>query len=77
MPEFLIAFNDEWTGDLDDDDLRERGRAVRQLRQEMGEAGVLLFTGGLDVVDRIGKLGDSSEQPTQVVEIEQATVTES
>jgi cyclophilin family peptidyl-prolyl cis-trans isomerase len=32
-------------------------------------------TDGLDVVDRIGKLGDPSEQPTEVVEIEQATVT--
>jgi cyclophilin family peptidyl-prolyl cis-trans isomerase len=31
-------------------------------------------TDGLDVVDHIGKLGDASEQPTQVVEIEQATV---
>jgi cyclophilin family peptidyl-prolyl cis-trans isomerase len=31
-------------------------------------------TDGLDVVDRIGKLGDASEQPTEVVEIEQATV---
>jgi peptidyl-prolyl cis-trans isomerase B (cyclophilin B) len=31
-------------------------------------------TEGLDVVDRIGKLGDASEQPTEVVEIEQATV---
>ena len=31
-------------------------------------------TDGLDVVDRIGKLGDAGEQPTQVVEIEQATV---
>jgi cyclophilin family peptidyl-prolyl cis-trans isomerase len=30
---------------------------------------------GLEVVDRIGTLGDSSEQPTEVVEIEQATVT--
>ena len=26
-------------------------------------------TKGLDVVDRIGALGDSSEQPTQVVEL--------
>jgi peptidyl-prolyl cis-trans isomerase B (cyclophilin B) len=34
-------------------------------------------TDGLDVVDRIGKLGDASEQPTEVVEIEQATVTTS
>jgi peptidyl-prolyl cis-trans isomerase B (cyclophilin B) len=32
---------------------------------------------GLDVVDRIGRLGDqATEQPTQVVEIERATVSE-
>jgi cyclophilin family peptidyl-prolyl cis-trans isomerase len=31
-------------------------------------------TKGLDVVDRIGKLGDQNEQPTRVVEIEHATV---
>jgi cyclophilin family peptidyl-prolyl cis-trans isomerase len=30
--------------------------------------------GGLGVVDRIGKLGDQSEQPTETVEIEKATV---
>jgi peptidyl-prolyl cis-trans isomerase B (cyclophilin B) len=34
-------------------------------------------TKGLDVVDRIGKLGNTSEQPTEVVEIEKATVTTS
>jgi cyclophilin family peptidyl-prolyl cis-trans isomerase len=34
-------------------------------------------TDGLDVVDRIGTLGDANEQPTEVVEIEKATVTES
>jgi len=32
------------------------------------------ITEGLDVVDRIGKLGTASQQPTMVVEIEQATV---
>jgi cyclophilin family peptidyl-prolyl cis-trans isomerase len=32
---------------------------------------------GLDVVDRIGKLGNASQQPTQVVEILKATVTTS
>jgi peptidyl-prolyl cis-trans isomerase B (cyclophilin B) len=32
-------------------------------------------TKGLAVVDRIGKLGNASEQPTEVVEIEKATVT--
>jgi cyclophilin family peptidyl-prolyl cis-trans isomerase len=34
-------------------------------------------TKGLDVVERIGKLGDTNEQPTEVVEIEKATVTTS
>jgi cyclophilin family peptidyl-prolyl cis-trans isomerase len=32
---------------------------------------------GLDVVDRIGNLGDQNEQPTETVEIEKATVTHS
>ncbi len=31
-------------------------------------------TDGLDVVDHIGTLGDENEQPTEVVEIEKATV---
>ena len=31
-------------------------------------------TKGIDVVDRIGKLGDASEQPTEVVLIKKATV---
>jgi len=34
-----------------------------------------IVTKGLAVVDRIGKLGNGSEQPTQVVEIERAFVT--
>lgn len=34
-----------------------------------------IVTKGLSVVDRIGKLGNGSEQPTQVVEIERAFVT--
>ena len=33
-------------------------------------------TKGLDVIDTIGKLGDASEQPTQTVVIERATVVE-
>jgi cyclophilin family peptidyl-prolyl cis-trans isomerase len=34
-------------------------------------------TKGLDVVDRIGKLGNPSQQPTMVVELEKVTVAES
>jgi cyclophilin family peptidyl-prolyl cis-trans isomerase len=31
-------------------------------------------TKGLEVVDRIGQLGDANQQPTQIVEIQQATI---
>jgi peptidyl-prolyl cis-trans isomerase B (cyclophilin B) len=33
-------------------------------------------TSGLDVVEKIGKLGDASQQPTERVEIQQATLSE-
>lgn len=48
MPEFLIAFNDEWMPDLTDDELRERAGVLRPLIAEMRDAGVLIFVGGLD-----------------------------
>ena len=48
MTEFLIAFNDEWVPDYDEEEMAERGRAVKTLRSEMKDAGVLIFTGGLD-----------------------------
>jgi len=48
MPEYLIAFNDEWVPDLTLDELRERSRVLRPLVAEMRAAGVLIFTGGLD-----------------------------
>jgi hypothetical protein len=48
MPEYLIAFNDEWLPDQPEEAFVEAGRRVRALRAEMQEAGVLVFTGGLD-----------------------------
>jgi hypothetical protein len=48
VTEFLIAFNDEWVPDYDEEEMAERGRAVKTLRSEMKDAGVLIFTGGLD-----------------------------
>jgi hypothetical protein len=49
MPEFLIAFNDEWIPDETEEFFVEAGRRVRALRAEMEEAGVLVYTGGLDL----------------------------
>ena len=48
MTEYLIAFNSEWVPDITDEELRERGKAVRALRAEMKDAGVLVYTNGLD-----------------------------
>jgi hypothetical protein len=49
MTEYLIAFHDEWVPDHTEEELREKGAAVRPVIEEMQAAGVLIFTnGGLD-----------------------------
>ncbi|MFC5263990.1 YciI family protein [Kribbella qitaiheensis] len=63
MTEYLIAFNDEWVGDLTDEDLRNASRATRALRAEMTAAGVLIFTGGLDDAAPVFSVDASSGAP--------------
>jgi hypothetical protein len=48
MPEYLIAFNDEWVPDHTLEELHDKSRALRPLVEEMKAAGILIFTGGLD-----------------------------
>ncbi len=48
MTVFLIAFNDEWVPNYAAEQMAERFEAVKALRSEMKDAGVLIFTGGLD-----------------------------
>jgi hypothetical protein len=48
MPEYLIAFNDEWVPDHTEEEILAKSRALRPLVAEMEAAGVLIFTGGLD-----------------------------
>ncbi len=48
MTEFIIACNDEWVPDYTEEAVAERFTAVTVLRSEMKDAGVLIFTGGLD-----------------------------
>lgn len=48
MPEYLIFFNDEWVTETDDDGWQRRSRNVRAVVEEMKQAGVFIFTGGLD-----------------------------
>ena len=39
MPEYLIAFNDEWVPDHTDEQLQDKARTVRTLVAEMRAAG--------------------------------------
>ncbi len=48
MPEYLIAFNDEWVPNYTVEEMAEKSRAVKALRAEMKAAGVYVFLGGLD-----------------------------
>lgn len=49
MALYLISFNDEWTPELEMDELRERGAAARAVIDEMTVAGAFVFSdGGLD-----------------------------
>jgi hypothetical protein len=63
MTEYLIAFNSEWTPDLTDEELRERGATVRVLRAEMEAAGVLIYTNGLDDEAPVFSVDASSGTP--------------
>lgn len=49
MPEYLIAFNDEWVPDFTPEELREKSSSANVVLEEMKTAGVFLFTnGGID-----------------------------
>jgi hypothetical protein len=48
MAEYLIAFNDEWVGEHTVEELQAKSQVLRPLIAEMKEAGVFIFTGGLD-----------------------------
>jgi len=63
MTEYLIAFNDEWVPDHTVEELREKSRAVRALVAEMKDAGVFVFTGGLDDAAPVFSVDASSGTP--------------
>lgn len=49
MPQYLIAFNDEWVPDQTPDELRGKSVASRAVLEEMKAAGVFVFAdGGID-----------------------------
>ena len=63
MTEYLIAFNDEWVPDHTPEELHEKSRAVKTLVAEMRDAGVLIFTGGLDDTAPVFSVDASSGAP--------------
>jgi hypothetical protein len=48
MSEYLIFFNDEWVTETTDEGWQQRSRDVRAVVDEMKQAGVFIFTGGLN-----------------------------
>ena len=66
MPEYLIAFNQEWVPDLTDEQLVATIERVTPLRAEMAAAGVLIYTNGLDDDGPLFSVDASSGTPTFV-----------
>ena len=63
MAEYLIAFNDQWVPEHTFEELLEKSKALRPLLAEMKEAGVLIFTGGLDTDAPVFSVDASSGTP--------------
>ena len=51
MSEYLIYFNQQWVGDHPEEWYRERGPLAMAVLNEMREAGVYVFGGGLEEED--------------------------
>ena len=51
MPEYLIYFNQQWVGDHPEQWFAGRGPRARAVVDEMKEAGVYVFAGGLEEED--------------------------
>jgi hypothetical protein len=48
MPEYLLYFNQQWVGDHSEEWFRERVQPAMAVVNEMKEAGVYVFAGGLE-----------------------------
>jgi hypothetical protein len=49
MTQYIIYFNQQWVGDHSDEWLTRRGTLVKAVVEEMEDAGVYVFAGGLEV----------------------------
>ena len=53
MPEYLIYFNQQWVPDYPEGDWPEISRTSKAVVAEIGEAGELVFAGGLEEIPAI------------------------
>ncbi|WP_134739754.1 YciI family protein [Nocardioides sp. 503] len=51
MPEYLLYFNQQWVGDHPEEWFRDKGPRAMAAVREMEEAGVHVFSGGLEEED--------------------------
>lgn len=64
MPEYLIAFEDEWVPALTHEQLEEAARSVRPVMEDMEAQGVLLYShGGLDASTVVGSVEAVDGEP--------------
>jgi hypothetical protein len=63
VSEYLIAFNGEWTPEHTHEELQAKSRAVLALLDEMKDAGVYVFAGGLDPDAPVFNVDASSGEP--------------
>ena len=61
MAEYLIFFNQQWVGDHSEEWFAGRGPTSRAVVQEMREAGVLVYAGGLvEEIEQAASADDTS-----------------
>jgi hypothetical protein len=64
VPNYLIAFNDEWVPDQTQDELRSKSAASQAVLQEMKAAGVFVFAdGGIDASTAVCNVVSKDGQP--------------
>ncbi|HEY9294568.1 MAG TPA: YciI family protein [Microlunatus sp.] len=64
MPQYLIAFNDEWVPDFTPEEIAEKSLAVQAVSSEMKTAGVFLFeNGGIDASTVVASVEAKDGEP--------------
>ncbi len=62
MAEYLLYFNQQWVGDHPAEWFQDKGPRAKAVTQEMKDAGVYLFAGGLEEEGRIYHADPTGEE---------------